>query len=727
LRINDKQLSRFTASDGLSGDQVDSLYEDREGNLWVGTNGGGLDRFRAGSITTYAKEEGLAANSPFSVIEDIAGDIWIATAGGLNRLRGNQSRLYSAVDGVPDDVTSLWVDRAQTLWIGTATHGVFRMTNGRVAQSLSVHDGVPAYVVSGIIEDSKDQLWFSTLGGGLVRYAGGQTSLYTRANGLQSNVLSAMAKGANGTIWIGTNGGLNSIQKGRVQSYATKDGPSNAWIVSLYFDSRGILWIGTTGRGMFRFEHGGFTQYSVQQGLPDDTINSILEDAESNLWIGSNKGIFRISRHDLDAVAQGASQSVYPVVFGKADGMKSSETDAGTQPTAWRARDGRLWFLTTRGVVVVDPARLSFDGRLPQSRIEGMLAEQTQVNMIQPLRLAPGTHRLEFRYTAPSLSSPERTRFRYRLDGIDSQWVPGGTQRVAQYTNMSPGHYTFRVNAGSTTGGWSAQEASISFYVRPYFYQTAWFGFFCALAGIALLWCAYRLRVGWLHARAAVLEERQRIASEIHDGLAQGLSGIVFQTEAALLSMKRAPDMTSTHVAAARDLAESSLDDARYSVWSLSPPVLDQKNLLESLSSMARQFARGRVEELDIHSSGTAWSMRPEARHHMVLVAQEAISNAIQHGNAHRIAIDLTFAPDALHLTVSDDGIGFDPELSVEQPKRGYGTRNMHHRAERLGATLSLTSEVGKGTTVSLCLPRIGRLARLWRGLRGNSIARIDG
>ncbi|HTA64494.1 MAG TPA: sensor histidine kinase, partial [Xanthomonadaceae bacterium] len=259
------------------------------------------------------------------------------------------------------------------------------------------------------------------------------------------------------------------------------------------------------------------------------------------------------------------------------------------------------------------------------------------------------------------------------------------------------------------------------------FYQTWWFRLVCGFVGIVFVWIAYRLRVNWLHARAAVLEERQRIASEIHDSLAQGLSGIIFQTEAALISMTRAPNKTATHVISARDLAKSSLDDARYSVWNLSPPILDEKNLLESLSSMAQQLARGRVEELDIHSSGTAWTMRPEAKHHVVLVAQEAISNAIQHGNARTITVNLVFAGDALRLLVSDDGSGFTPDTGERPASRGYGMRNMRHRAERLGATLEVASEIGKGTRIELRVPRLGIWERLWRGLRGNSIARIDG
>jgi ligand-binding sensor domain-containing protein/signal transduction histidine kinase len=728
LRISDQQVSRYTIKDGLSNDEVLCLYEDRDGNVWAGTNEGGLDRFRDGNITTYSKEEGLAADRTHSVIEDSAGDVWVTTSSGLSQLHGNHVRVFTTADGLPtNDVLSLREDHEHNLLIGTLTNGLVRMTHGHFSQALTTDNGIPAYLITGVLEDSARQLWLATKGGGLVRYANGQIRVFSKTNGLLTNSLFAITEGLKGTIWIGTSDGLNSIQDGRIQSYAASNGPANAWIVTLYFDSRNILWIGTLERGLFRFENGRFTQYTTRQGLPDDTIGNILEDSESNLWIGSNKGISRLSRHDLDAVAAGTGQAMQPIVLGKADGMKTIDLNTGTQPNGWRAHDGRLWFPTTKGVVVVDPAHLSFNDRPPSPRIEGMIADEAHINLASSVRLPPGTRRLEIRYTAPNLSSPERTQFRTRLEGFDEQWVAGGTPRVADYTNLSPGHYTFHVSARVEAGNWNAQEATLGFDLRPQFYQTWWFRVLCALAGISVLWTMYRLRVNWLHARAAVLEERQRIASEIHDSLAQGLSGIVFQTEAALMSMTRAPNMTSTHLISARDLAKSSLDDARYSVWNLSPPVLDQKNLLESLSSMARQLARGRVEELDIHSSGTEWTMRPEAKHHVVLIAQEAISNAIQHGNAHTISIDLSYAADALRLTVSDDGIGFTPNPGVQHPARGYGMRNMHHRAERLGANLEVTSEVGTGTRILLSVPRLGRFARLWRSLRGKGIARIDG
>jgi len=337
----------------------------------------------------------------------------------------------------------------------------------------------------------------------------------------------------------------------------------------------------------------------------------------------------------------------------------------------------------------------------------------------------PGTHRLEIRYTAPNLSDPERTRFRYRLDGYDTKWVADVTPRVAEYTNLPPGRYVFRVGARAEAGSWTAQEAALGFDVLPLFYQTWWFRLLCVLVGLSLAWGSYRLRVGWLHARAAVLEERQRIAREIHDSLAQGLSGIMIQTEAALLILP--PGVVARRVTSARDLAKSSLDDARYSVLDLSAPVLDQKVLAESIPSMARQLAHGRVDDLEINFSGNAWATRPEANHHIVMIAQEAVSNAIQHGHASTIAIRLTYAPDGLDLSVSDNGSGFNTGEAREGLTRGYGMRNMRHRAERLGTTLKVSSEVGKGTRIFLHVPRIGRWRRAWISLLGKDIARIDG
>lgn len=360
---------------------------------------------------------------------------------------------------------------------------------------------------------------------------------------------------------------------------------------------------------------------------------------------------------------------------------------------------------------------MSFNDRAPPARVEEILADEKRVDLSAPVRLAPGTRRLDIRYTAPSLSSPERTLFRYRLEGFDEQWVPGGSQRVAHYTNLSPGHYTFHVGTSAATGRWSEQEATFAFDLNPQFYQTWWFRSLCGLAAIAFLWNLYRSRVNWLHARTAVLEERQRMAGEIHDNLAQGLSGIVFQAEAALLRMGGSPSEMRTHVTSARDLARSSLKEARSSVWNLSPTGLDKTSLLESLTRVAQQIAGGRADNVKINASGTPWAMQPQAENHVVRITQEAVSNALEHGNAHAITINLAYTANALEVEVMDDGIGFVPHAS-EQPGRGFGMKNMRHRSMQLGARIKIASEVGRGTQVLLHVPRGNAFARLWRSLR---------
>lgn len=726
FKISGQQVTRFSTKDGLSSNEIISLYEDRAGNIWVGTNEGGLDRFQNGSFTSYSRENGLAGDRTYSVMEDHAGDIWVTTPAGLNQLHGDRFRVFTTADGLPsNDVWALAEDHQQNLLIGTARDGMAKIADGHVVPGLVARDGIPDYLLTAIFEDHKRALWISTRGGGLVRRADGQVTVYSRDTGLLSNFIYALTEDDKGTLWIATSDGLNSITDGHIKSYAGDPLLAHAWIVVLHIDAKHVLWIGTVGRGLFRLEHGRITRYTTRQGLLNDTVNSIQDDAAGNLWIGSDKGIYRLTAHELDAVAAGTGTMMQPLVFGEADGMKSSETNAGTQPSSWRAHDGRLWFPTPRGLVVVDPARISLSDQPRPAMVEQLLADELDTNLAAPVRLAPGTRRLEIHYTAPNLSTPKRTRFRYRLDGFDEQWVAGSVQRVAQYTNLSPGRYTFHVSASDDSGHWGSHEGILHFELLPQFYQTWWFRLLEGVAAMLVLLGFYRLRVNWLHARAAVLEERHRMAGEIHDSLAQGFSGIIFQTEAALLRMKRTHSTTVGHVESARDLARSSLQEARSSIWNLSPPAVDQKSLLESLSVTARQLTGGRVDELDIHSSGNAWIMQPEAQHHMVLIVQEALSNAIQHGSPSRISIKLDYKPDSLLVQVVDDGTGIHSNSS-EQPGRGFGLKNMRHRSKCLGAKLEVASEGGRGTRVSLYVPRLGALARLWRHLRGNSTAKID-
>ncbi|MEP6907913.1 MAG: two-component regulator propeller domain-containing protein, partial [Pseudoxanthomonas sp.] len=694
LRSNGQKIDRFSPVNGLNSSDVNTLYQDDVGNLWVGTNSGGLHRFRDGSFTTYATEEGLSSNQINSVIEDHAGDIWTATPAGINRIHGTHVLAYTTADGLPtNSISVIWQDEANSLWVGT-TAGLVRRRNEAFEKI-----GANSLDVSGFLGGSTGRFWLATRGNGILRYDDGRIVRESqKASGLLDDFIFGLARDRTGRIWAGTAHGLNSIDAVGIRTYSKLAGLNGALVICLYLDKRNILWIGTYGHGFFRFKDGRFTRYTTHQGLVDDSINNIIEDADGNLWIGSNKGIFRITQRDLDMVAAGTARTVQPIVFGTEDGMRTIETVGGSQPSAWRAHDGRLWFPTIRGVVVVDPARLQFSARAPAATVEQMLVDEAPVSLRTKIRLPPNSGRLQIQYAAPSLSTPERTQFRYRLDGFDPKWILGTRDRIAQYTNLSPGHYIFHVGASTQDGRWDkSQEGTLEFDLRPHFYQTWWFQLLCVLAASSLATAAYRLRVNWLHARAAVLEERHRIAGEIHDSLAQGLSAIVFQAEAGLLSITRSPAMTASHLSAARDLAKSSLRDARYSVFNLSPPKQEQKTLLESLSAMAYQLLGGRVDKLDIHCRGRVWTMQTEAQHHIVLIVQEALSNSIQHGDARNISIDLTFEADLLQIVLTDDGKGFDFTAMATDTTRGYGLTNMRRRAARLRGKLDVTSVIGSG------------------------------
>ena len=727
LRVAAGKVSRFSTKDGLSSDQVSTLFQDHSGNLWVGTIGGGLDRFRDGAFTTFATEDGLAADQVRSMLQDRQGDVWIATGAGLNRLHDNGIETITKADGLPsNEVLSLEEDAAGDVWVGVSGDLV-RFHKGRIAQTLGKADGLSGYQITGIHADAHRHLWLSTRGGGVQRFGADGTMPFTKAQGLLDDFVYALAEGTDGTLWAGSSYGVSRIRDGRIATDATAGQLGDMLVLSLFDDGARGLWIGTNGRGLYRLKGGALQQFTTHQGLPDDSVNNLLDDSAGNLWVGSNKGVFRIARSDLEAVARGERAQLSPLLFGKADGLESIETTAGSQPSGWRGRDGRLWFPTIRGVSVIDPARLGIDPTPPRPRIEQLLADEAPLDTRHALALAPGTLRLEIHYTAPELSAPERTRFRYRMDGLETQWTAGNPERMAQYTNLSPGHYTFRVSAAGADGRWSATEATLPLYVQPRFYQTWWFRTLVGLLVLLLGWMAYRLRVNWLYAKAGILEERQRIAGEIHDSLAQGLSGIVFQTEAALISMGRAPHMTATHLTSARDLAKTSLDDARYSVWNLSPPNLTHKSMVESLRAMAEQITAGRVDAMHVRSTGVEWSIRPDAQHHIVLITQEAISNAIQHGNARQLTIDVTYSPSAMHLVISDDGTGFPPVMNAQLPARGYGMHNIRRRSDRLDARLEVTSEPGHGARVSLRMPRPNLLRRLWRSLHGRNLDRIEG
>ncbi len=697
-RLSGGKFATYPTADGLSNNAVAVIYEDREGNIWIGTYGGGLNRLKDGKFTSYTVESGLSDNMAQAIIEDAEGNVWITTLNGLNRLRDGKLTTYTARDGLAGNkVLSLGRDRTGNLWIGTS-EGLSQLSRGRFI-SYTTRNGMSDNEVLAICE-GRNGLWIGTAAG-LNLFDGKKFTVYTTREGLSNDAVWALLEDRRGDLWIGTTGGLNRFRDGVFSAYTT----GSDIVLSLYEDHAGDLWIGTTG-GLSRYCNGQFTNYTTANGLFDDVIFQILEDDSGNLWMSSNKGVFRVSKSELEDFAAGRAKSIASVSYGTADGMSSRECNGGIQPAGWKTADGRLWFPTIKGAVVIDPNKLRINEEPPPVVVEQIIVDGQVVSPSVALRLEPGARRLEFHYTGLSFLSPEKVRFKYRLEGYDNEWIDAGARREAIYNNLAPGDYTFRVKASNNDGVWNEAGASFDFYLKPRFYQTYWFYLACVLTAALIVWTIHQLRIRQMRAKfLAVLAERSRIAREIHDTLAQGFVGIGLQLEAVRANLIEPPDAAKQHLDMAGNLVAHNLAEARRTVWNLRSSSLEDVSLSEALSNVMKQLTEGARIETRIKVSGAERKLSGRIESNLLRIGQEAILNAVKHACAQRIEVHLQFDARSVSLQVRDDGRGFDIEKAPAAGQGHFGLTGMRERAGQTGGRLRVNSSEGVGTEITLTVP----------------------
>lgn len=491
-RMTNGVMSTLSARNGLADGYVSSIHEDREGSLWAGTLDGGIHRVKNGKFTIFTTTEGLSHDYIQCIYQSRSHGLLVGTKSGLNRLRNREAEPVPFKQLANQSVVSLFEDSGGVLWIGTWGK-LYRLKDG-VLTGMTKKDGLSGNGINCIMGDSRGNTWVGTQTGlNRIGSRDGKITVFTGKQGLSSPITRFIFEDRDKTLWVGTKTGLNRLNNGTFSTFQIGESTSRLFFRCAFQDSGGVLWFGTDS-GLIRLKENRVTRYTIQSGLAGNYIYTILEDDTGNLWLGGSNGISRIGKKELEDFADKKIPRLHPVWYNESDGMKTRWCNDGGCKTG----DGRLWFPTSMGAAVIDPGKTV--DIAPPVIIKKFIVDDVRVNLYAaarqktPLQLEPGIKRLEFYYTGVSFINPQKIRFTLKLDGYDSKWVEMGNARGTTYTGLSPGKYTFRVSAANPGEAVGKHSASISFYVRPYFYQTAPFYLLLVICILFLMFLFHRYR-----------------------------------------------------------------------------------------------------------------------------------------------------------------------------------------------------------------------------------------
>jgi signal transduction histidine kinase/ligand-binding sensor domain-containing protein len=697
---------------------VGVVYVDREGSTWMGTAIAGLHRVRDNTIRVYTEHDGLSSNRAYSILEDRAGGIWIGTwYNGVNKYANGRFTSYNAAEGLPSPlVTCIYEDKSGRIWVGTSNQGLVYFHNGRFRRYEKQFPSLNGSVWA-IHEDRTGAFWFAT-DKGLVKWADGRFVTYTRNDGLSDDHITALFEDRSGALWLGTFHGITRLKDGVFTAYIERDGFSGNQVRAIHEDSDGILWVGTYDGGLYRFADGRLTRYTRKDGLHDNGVFQILEDDSGYFWMGSNRGISRVSRRELNEFAGGARRSITSVAFGARDGLPTLEVNGGRQPPGLKAADGKLWFPTMGGVAVLDPTSIRLNTHSPAAIIEEVRLAGGVIDFSSRVRIPPEIPVFEIRYTAPSFSRPEQIRFRYRLQGLDNEWIDAGDRRIASFYRIPPGTYRFVVSASSPEGSNTETEASLNIVVLPPFWRTWWFTALALIAAALIVFAGHEGRVRRLRAQheqqtafsQQLIEsqesERRRISNEMHDSFGQYIVIIKKLAQAAL----HATEGIGLALDEIASLAEQMRAEMKHLAYDLRPYQLDKIGLSKTVEKMIQRVGQSCHLEFatDIDCID---DLVPQDLHiHIYRIVQESLSNIVKHSKATRAKVTITKQDRSIQIKIEDNGQGFDPDRvdSSTPTGQGFGLMGIHERARILGGKVEVRSTPRAGTAIIVTVTREG-------------------
>lgn len=701
-RVEGDRIEGSREADSQDPGLVLCLFEDRDGNLWAG-GGNGLTRFRDNTFATYGRSEGLPSDEPNALLQDRQGRIW---AGFLDHgvVVWPPGKPEAAERIVPEGKIYS-IREAPTGEILIAGREGFMRVNGRQVRTVPIPDALGRRRVFDALEDSSGRVWLAMPAGLGELYQGRFRIVIPAGQLLQEDSFIRLEVGRDGSLWAGTiRRGLWNYKDGQARLYGAKDGLPSEEIRTLYQTRDGPLWIGTFGGGLSRFENGTFVNYGTKQGMLSDNITQIA-DAGASLWFGTTRGISRVFKQDLADFKEHRISTLRPQNFGYADGLASVQSSPDTGSTAIRSEDGSLWFATARGIVVFDPKRTARPPLPPAVRFLELSADDRRFGADSPIEVPAGSGRVQIRYSAIHLGAPEQVDYSYKLEGLDSDWVRADNRHFANYNSLGPGRYRFLVRADlpKATPAPARDEASLEFDILPHVYETNWFRAVVGMALAALLWFGYQYKQRQVRLRyAAVLEERARLAREVHDTLAQGFVGVASQLDAAEMFLPQDPATARDYLEIARRMTRHSLTEARRSVQDLRASALDDHDLAQALEAAVKQWTKGSPLTAQVTVQGDTSGLPGSTAHQLLRIAQEAVANAIKHADARSLHLEVRVEEGKLQLRIADDGRGFEPAEALQASQGHFGLIGMRERAKRIEGTIEVHSGPQGGTRVEV-------------------------